>query len=135
MHTTNYFDTFIEAAEDCKATQAEVPPQKTEKTIANLHFEMVYDHPYQYTSDDVIFAAYAHKNGIPKSQQQAAREAFFSKGQACLRSSPLGKRYGWGIHANEQGKIAIYPMESAEYKKFASDSRLTHTKAMRSSRK
>lgn len=135
MHTTNYFDAFIETAEDCKATRAEIPAEKAEKTIANLHFEMIYDHPYQYTSDDVVFAAHAHKKGIPKSQQQTAREAFFSKGQACLRASPLGKRYGWGIHANDEGKIALVAMESGDYKKLSSDENIKHTKAMRSSRK
>lgn len=134
MHTTNYFNTFIEAADDCKALLAEVPPSKAEKTIANLHFDMAYENPYRYTSDDIVFAAHAHKNNIPSSQRESAREAFFSKGQACLRASPLGKRYGWGVHANEDGKVAIYARESPEYKKFASDAALTHTKAMRSSR-
>ncbi|WP_290841261.1 DUF6157 family protein [Flavobacterium sp.] len=135
MHTTNYFNTFIETAEDSKAVQAEVPPKKDEKTIAQLQFEMIYDNPYTFTSDDVIFAAYAYKNHIPKSEQPEAREHFFSKGQACLRSSPLGKRYGWGIHANEDGKIALVEMESDDYKKMAANVDLKHTKAMRSSRK
>ncbi|NUY82384.1 hypothetical protein HUK80_15875 [Flavobacterium sp. MAH-1] len=135
MHTTNCFNTFIETAEDTKATQAEVPPKKEEKTIAQLQFDMVYDHPYAFTSDDVIFEAYAYRNQIPQSQKQQAREQFFSKGQACMRASALGKRYGWGVHANEQGKIALVPMESEAYAKFASDAELKHTRAMRSSRK
>ena len=33
--TTNYFDTFIEVAEDCPAQKAEVPPENTKrKTVA-----------------------------------------------------------------------------------------------------
>jgi len=93
--TTNYKDTFIEIAEDCPIKAAEIPPLKGEKkTVANLQFEMLIDHPYKYTSDDVIFQVYAQKNEIKKSDQKEAREVFFSKGQPCMRTSPLTKRYG-----------------------------------------
>jgi len=135
MKTTNYFNTFIEVAEDCPVKKAEMPPEKEEKTVANLQFEMIYDHPYKYTSDDVIFHVYATKNKITGKQQLAAeRERFFSKGQACLRSSPLTKRYGWGVHSNEEGKVAIYAVESAEYKKLSKHKTLKQVKAMRSKR-
>ena len=61
-----------------------------------------------------------------------SRKDFFSKGQACFRASPLTKRYGWGVHSDSEGKIAIYPVESKEYKKLAGDENLTHLRAMRS---
>lgn len=135
MHTTNYFNAFIEIAEDCPVKMAEVPPQKKEeKTVATFQFEMIYDNPYKYTSDDVIFGVFAFKQKLPASELKSAREAFFSKGQPCLRSSPLTKRYGWGVHFDSKAKIAIYPAESEEYKKFAKDKSLEHTKGMRSKR-
>jgi hypothetical protein len=135
MHSTNYFNTFIEVAEDCPVAVAEVPPQKGEaKTIANIQFDMVIDNPYQYTSDDIIFHAYAVKNKIGRSSMAAERDSFFSKGQACLRSSSLGKRYGWGVHSNAEGKIALFAIDSPEYKKLAKDKNLAHVKAMRSKR-
>ena len=135
MHTTNYINTFIETADDCPVMKAELPPKKGEKvTIANLQFEMIYEHPYKYTSDDVIFITHAVRQAIPKTEWREARESFFSKGQACLRSSPLGKRYGWGIHHDAQSKVAIFPVESAAYKKMAGDKSLMHVKAMRSKR-
>jgi hypothetical protein len=31
----------------------------------------------------------------------------------------LPKKYGWGIHFNGEGKLALVPMESPEYRKFA----------------
>lgn len=136
MHTTNYFDTFIRVAEDSPARTAEIPPVKGEnKSVANLQFEMLYDHPYKYSSDDILFNVHAVKKEIPKSDQQEARAEFFSKGQACFRASPLTKRYGWGIHSNAEGKIAMYAMESGEYKKMAEDERLKQLNAMRSKRK
>jgi hypothetical protein len=134
MHTTNYYDTFIQVAEDCPVTNGEIPALKgNDKTIANLHFEMVIDNPYKYTSDDVIFHAYAIKNSISgKAALDAAREAFFSKGQACFRASPLTKRYAWGVHSNAEGKIAIYAADSKEYKQFSKDKTIKQLKAMRS---
>ncbi|HEU4553951.1 MAG TPA: DUF6157 family protein [Chitinophaga sp.] len=136
MHTTNYFNTFIEIAEDSHTSIPEVPPLKGgNKTAANLQFEMVIDHPYKYTSDDVLFHVFAVKNNISKGDLKAEREKFFSKGQPCLRASPLTKRYGWGVHANEAGKIALYGVDSDEYKKLAKDKTLQHVKAMRSKRK
>ncbi|MBY0433809.1 MAG: hypothetical protein K2U26_06835 [Cyclobacteriaceae bacterium] len=136
LHTTNYQNTFIEVAEDCLVTAAEIPPLKgEEKTVAVIQFEMMSDKPYVYTSDDVIFQVYAYKSKIKgKSQLASEREKFYSKGQPCLRSSPLTKRYGWGVHNDAQGKIALYPVNSPEYKKFAKDKTLQHVKAMRSKR-
>ena len=132
MHTTNYINTFIEVAEDCPAQSAEVPSQKGDaKSVANLHFEMVEAHPYQFTSDDVIFKTFAVKNNLDSSLENE-RNQFFSKGQACMRCSPLTKHYGWGIHSNEEGKIAIFPRESEEYQRFSKDDSVKRVKAMRS---
>ena len=135
MKTTNYQNTFIEVAEDSPAKQAEIPPQKREdKTVANLQFDMIMDAPYQYTSDDVLFQVHALRNHINGKDLVYEREKFFSKGQACFRASPLTKRYGWGVHNDAGGKIALYAMESDEYKKLAQDASLKHVKAMKSKR-
>ena len=134
-HSTNYEDTFIEVAEDCQAKNGEVPPLKGgEETIASIQFDMIIKNPYKFTSDDVIFQTFARRNNIASSQQQKAREEFFSKGQPCLRASPLTKRYGWGVHSNKEGRIAIYGCETREYKKFLTDKSLKVVKAMRSTR-
>ncbi|MEX0966292.1 MAG: DUF6157 family protein [Bacteroidia bacterium] len=135
MKTTNYHNTFIKVAEDCPVTAAEVPPQKSDKkTIANLQFEMINDAPYQYTSDDVIFEIHAKRKGVSKAALASARQEFFSCGQACLRTSPLARRYGWGIHSDASGKVALYPLGSAEYNRFANDETLKQVMAMRSTR-
>ncbi|MCB9135619.1 MAG: hypothetical protein H6636_09340 [Anaerolineales bacterium] len=135
MHTTNYLETFIEVAEDCPVEKAEIPPLKNgEKTIAVYHYELIGNNPYKYTSDDVIFATFAQKNQIEDTDLEIEREKFFSKGQPCLRSSPLTKRYGWGVHSNEQGKVAIYPIGSNEYEELCLSTSVKHLKGMRSKR-
>jgi hypothetical protein len=132
MHTTNYFNTFIQVAEDCPVDEAEIPTEKgLQKSIAVLQFEMVEQHPYRYTSDEVLFEVHASRKGIT-SNKTTERELYFSKGQPCFRASPLTKRYGWGVHFDAEGKMAIYPQGSPEYRRFSQDQSLKQLKAMRS---
>jgi hypothetical protein len=135
VHTTNYYNTFITIADDCPVASGEVPPVKGDtKTVANIQFEMINKNPYKYTSDDVLFKVYAERKDLSESELEEAMKEFFSKGQPCFRASPLTKRYGWGIHSNEQGKIAMYGCETEEYKKLAEDNNLKVLKAMRTSK-
>lgn len=135
-HTTNYFDTFIEVAEDTITDAGKIPTTMKDKpTVAELQFEMISSHPYRYTSDEVLFTVYAMRNGISKAEWNTARKLFFSKGQACFRASPLTKNYGFGVHFDGDGKMALYAMESATYQKFIEDSKIQKVKAMRSKRK
>ncbi|MDB5260930.1 MAG: hypothetical protein JWQ14_211, partial [Adhaeribacter sp.] len=135
MTTTNYYNVFIQVAEDCPVEKAAIPaPRGTDKTAAVLQFELIRNNPYKYTSDDVLFRVYAEKNNLNGDSLEKALAAFFSKGQACFRASPLAKRYGWGVHSDAEGKIAIYPLESEEYARLSQDKNLKLIKAMRSKR-
>ncbi|NJN55350.1 MAG: hypothetical protein HC804_11675 [Anaerolineae bacterium] len=135
MTSTNYFNTLIEIAEDCPADRGEIPPLKGDKkSAANLQFEMLHEHPYEFTSDDILFSVFATRKEIPDEELAEQRAIFFSKGQPCLRASPLTKRYGWGIHSDEEGKIALVGAESEAYQKLVVDGAVIKTKAMRSKR-
>lgn len=134
MHSTNYADTFIAVAEDCKAAAATVPPEKQGPTAARMQFELIYNNPYRFTSDDVLFAIYAARNRLAPEELEARRAEFFSRGQACLRASPLAKSYGWGIHHDGEGRVALYARGSEEYDQLRADDSLKQLKAMRSSR-
>ena len=135
VHSTNYYDSFILVADDSPALAGEIPPAKAGgPTVANIQFEMISKQPYVFSSDEVVFEVFALKQDLTKTEKPAAKVAFFSKGQPCLRASPLTKRYGWGVHFNKEGKIAIYGCESKMYQKLANDKSITQLKAMRSSR-
>ena len=134
MHTTNYTNTFIEVADDCKAESGRLPPVKERPTIARMQYELIQARPYHYTSDDVLFTIYATRNQLASNELEAERTRFFSKGQPCLRTSPLGKTYGWGIHFDGESRIAIYSKGSPAYTHFQQDPTLNHLKAVRSSR-
>ena len=127
-YSTNYIDTFIEAAEDCTAAVAGIPPAKEPRTAAQIEYDMLIGNPYKYTSDDVLFESNGKRRGIEWVD-------FFAKPQPCFRASALAKKYGWGIHSDRDGKIAIYAVESEEYRQLSSDKTIRHLRAMRSSKK
>jgi hypothetical protein len=138
-HTTNYVDTFISVAQDSSAREATEPPQRATPSVADATYRMIADHPYAYTSDDVIFTVWADRHDVPEGDRGSARTAFFSRGRACMRGSDLGKRYGWGVHADADSRIAIVAVGSAEYERLASGTDLdgrpvTVVRAMRSRR-
>ncbi|HLT87256.1 MAG TPA: DUF6157 family protein [Sphingobacterium sp.] len=134
-HTTNYIDTFIIVADDTKAVCGTIPPSRGDKkTIAEMQYELLAQNPYKFSSDDVLFQVFADRNDLTEAEYEQARKQFFSKGQPCFRASPLTKTYGFGIHYDSQGKMAIYGMETLDYKKFVADKHLKLVKAMKSSK-
>ena len=98
------------------------------------------NHPYEYTSAELLFESNMRHRGVSSVELRSRRSelwaAFFSKPQPCLRASGLPKRYGWGIHCDDEGKVALCARESAEYRRFsrgrAGDPKVL--KALRSSR-
>lgn len=134
-----YKKTFIAVAPDTTATAGTVPTARRGlKTIALLEFQMISARPYAFTQEDVQFAVHVERQNIAASELKARRaqlwDAFFSKPMACMRTSPLAKSYGWGLHFDSDGKVALVAMESAAYRKFLKDPSLTQACAMRSKR-
>ncbi len=104
LHTTNYFNTFIEVAEDCKNKVSVEPPLKEKKSMVRMQYELLKEQPYHFTSDDLLFELYVIKKWDYKMRiEKIEREKLFAKGQACMRSSSLSKTYGFGIHFNDVG--------------------------------
>jgi hypothetical protein len=119
----NYYDTFIQVASDCPVTEAVVPTSKREKkSIPQIEYELLAASPYQFTQEELLFAVHVQREGISKNELKTRRAAmwkeFFGKPHACLRASMLPKKYGWGLHFDSEGRIALVPMDSAEYRAF-----------------
>lgn len=121
----NYVDSFITVAEDCPVHKGVVPQTKSEqkRSVAVIQYELLADAPYVYTQEDVLFQTYVRHKAIPpkdlEGRREALRKEFFTKPQPCLRTSPLARKYGWGFHFDREGKVALYPMESSGYERFA----------------
>lgn len=134
MHTTNYFNTFIRISDDCPNREGAVPTSGKAAGIAELQFERLFEHPYSYTSDELLLEIHMLRNGIPPGEKEEAGEVFFSKGQACLRSSPLAKRHGWGFHFDGSGRVAVFAAGSEEYERLSNHPDLKQVMAMRNKR-
>src|SRR2546426_5696803 len=139
LHTTSWFDAFSQVGEDCPARAGEEPPARAgSPTVAGLQYRMIAEAPYKYTSDDVVFATSASGRQLDanatKKERSLARDEFFSRGQACLRASGLGKRFGWGVHADAEGRVAIYAVDSKRYQALARNPDIKQVRAMRTKR-
>ncbi|MEI2469301.1 DUF6157 family protein [Peribacillus frigoritolerans] len=132
----SYKNTLITISEDSKVSSAKVPVIRNEKpTIAYIEHDLINNNPYKFTQEDVQFKTYLIKNQMEAENAAELREQFFSKSKACFRASPLVKNYGWGIHNNNQGKIAIYDVNSEMYNQLLKQDDITKLKGMRSKRK
>ncbi|MEB2630727.1 DUF6157 family protein [Peribacillus frigoritolerans] len=132
----SYKNTLITISEDSKVSSAKVPVIRNEKpTIAYIEHDLINNNPYKFTQEDVQFKTYLIKNQMEAENAAELREQFFSKSKACFRASPLVKNYGWGIHYNNQGKVAIYDVNSEMYNQLLKQDDITKLKGMRSKRK
>ena len=87
-------------------------------TVAVIQYELLAGHPYVHTQEDVLFL---RQKGIgaaePRWRGSQLREELLAKHLACLRASPLARRYGWSFHFDRQGRVALYAVESREYQR------------------
>lgn len=135
----NYINTFIAVSPDTKAKVGSLPPARDSKrSIAQIEYELIAPQPYKLTQEEVQFSVHVERTGVTPAQLKAKRNelwsAFFSKPMACMRTSPLAKSYGWGLHFDNEGKVALVPIESQKYQQLSSSPSIEQTRAMRSKR-
>lgn len=125
MKSTNYTDTLITASPDSPVSAGTIPEKPG--TVAAMQHALLAE-PYKMTSDDLLYASYRERGG------DKGRGEFFAKPQACLRASPLVKQFGWGVHHDGEGRIALLGMESAAYRQLLEDPAVAKTPGMRRAR-
>lgn len=135
----SYHKTLIAVADDCPVG-ASVVPRGERRTVAAVQYEMLAAEPYRLTQEDVLFLTWLRRRpdagDLAGDEVAALREEFFSRSRACLRASPLPKRYGFGLLFDGDGRVALCPMESEEYRRIvAGGAGYTVVKAMRTSRR
>jgi hypothetical protein len=136
----NYYNTLIAVADACSQSNAVVPtPRAGKQTVATVQFDLIAENPGGLTQEDVLFETWLlRQEAEPPSEEERAelRARFFGRSQACLRASPLPKKYGWGLLFDDAGRVRLCPMESAEYQRIVAGEVLgvQVLKAMRSRR-
>lgn len=137
----SYTDTFILVADDCPEETGVVPRLRGDKpTVAVLEYELLSKSPYKHTHEELLFIVHVTRLGLtPEDLKRRGKQIhaeLFSKPHPCMRASPLPKRYGWGVHHDAQGRIALIPRGSSEYAALTGGKTKAGTvlKAMRSTR-
>jgi hypothetical protein len=82
-----------------------------------IEYELIAGEPYALTEEDVAFRTRVLMRDIPEADWPAERERFLSQEKPRLRVSALAKRYGWCIHLDSHGRVALVPVESTEYQR------------------
>jgi hypothetical protein len=116
--------TFVLVAPDCPADRSKAPVAKGGRpTVASLQHDLLTARPYTMTLEDLILAVHVRRAGMSEDEAveraEAIRAELFAKPHPCMRASPLPKSYGWGVHHDDEGRIAIVGVESDEYARFA----------------
>lgn len=113
----SYTNAFITLAPDCPIAVGQVPRQAM--SIAGLEHALLFRSPYRYTAPDLIFEVQRRHKNVRDAELSAFRVWLLAKPQPCMRLSMLPKRWGWGIHFDELGRMAIYGAETSDYRRFA----------------
>ncbi|MEW9672774.1 DUF6157 family protein [Ammoniphilus sp. 3BR4] len=121
---TTILNTFVQVAPDCPVTSSVVPTHKKDAkpTVHVLQYELLSHNPYRFTHEDLIYEVHIRHKEIPAEQIEenasGIRAKLFQKSHPCMRASMLTKKYGWGVHYDPEGKLALYGMETEEYRRF-----------------
>lgn len=120
----SYKNTFILISPDCPVREGIEPTSRKEsKPVHVIQYELLTAHPYKYDYDELLFETHIRHKGVSESMLQDSRQeiwdSLFAKKHACMRASALPKRFGWGIHYDAAGKMAIYGADTPQYRSFA----------------
>lgn len=134
-----YTNTFIQVAPDSEAITGVVPESNRKATPVHvIEYQLLSSKPYHFDHEALILEVYLIRNGISDEERAERgddiRAELFKKEHPCLRASALTKRYGWGAHYDENGRIALYAVDSMEYQHFV-ETAPKQLLAMRSKRK
>jgi hypothetical protein len=132
VHSTNYADVLITLSPDSKATLGPVAPKSG--SIGAMQYDRLSAAPYAMTSDELIIAVLATRKDIPESDWPAFQAEYFSKGQPCLRVSPLVKTMGWAMHHDSESRVALVDVASARFAALMVDDSIRKIHGMRNKR-
>jgi hypothetical protein len=112
----------IEIASDSPAIRGEEPPDSgTRKSIARISYEVLAENPYRFNEREFYHEVHVVRRGRPHLKIENYN----------IKRLALVKSYGWGIHRNSDGKLALVACESNRYKELQADPRVKRTKAYR----
>jgi Family of unknown function (DUF6157)/T5orf172 domain len=96
----------IEVAEDYPNKYAQEPPNGTSKTISRIEYELLIANPYKFTERELFYKVHVVHRNRPDLKIDSYN----------IKRSLLVQSFGWGLHRNNEGKLALVAIESDRYK-------------------
>lgn len=128
-----YLNTFVRLAPDCPETRAVEPPLSGKAVPVHfIQLELLRESPYHYTHEALVVESELRRPAEKKETRAEVLKRIRAKPLPCLRCSALAKRYGWGFHFDEKGRVAVVPAGTPEYRAFEKREDLQQVYAMRS---
>lgn len=113
----------IQIADDSPVESSREPHDTdTNKTVARVYYETLMENPYKYNEHELRYEVFVVRRNRPDLKID----------RYSIRRIDLVKKYGWGIHRNSDGKLALVACDSERYKQLLADSSVKKSKASRS---
>ena len=111
----------ILVAEDSKVDKAFKPHKSNPKTIARITFEVLIENPYKYTEEELRIEVHV----VRRKRKDLKLDSYN------IKRSPLLQKYGWGIHRDQDGKLALISVNSDKYNNLKNTIKTVHSYRMR----
>ena len=88
----NYYNTLITVSADCPVERGMIPPdKKSGRTKSSIEYELIANHPYTYTQEEILYEVHVRHKEIPEEElvkrgNELARDGFYQKPMPCLRA-------------------------------------------------
>ena len=116
-------ETLITVAEKCPANRGMEPTtNRAEKTITMHQYEVLTEMPYQLTYKQLKDEVHRTRRGKEFTDDQL--ETYM------MKRSELCKIYGWGVHEDKNGKLALVGCETKEYRRLLRKPGVQRVKAL-----
>lgn len=112
----------ITISDDSPANKSIIP--ENNGTVPYIKYDVLVSSPYKYTAREF----FEEVHFVRRNRRHLKIERY------SLKRIHLLKKYGWGLHINENKKIALIPCESEKYRQLLEDPSVKKTKAYRNNR-
>jgi len=91
------------------------------ETVNEILYRVLKEYPYKFRQHELFYEVHVNQRKMDPSELRIERYL--------LQRSDLCKKYGWGFHGNELGKIALIEVDSDKYKELLNDQDINKKKA------
>ena len=114
-------------SEDCPVKKGTPPVSRKADAIAIIYYEELITNPYKYTYDELKHQVHIVRRG--KKNGELKLENYL------IRRNQLVRDWGWGIHIDRNGKLALVGSETSKYKQLVNDPTVEKKRAYRINKK